>query len=213
MAINVTVFLKGSLLNPLPGTIRPLHAYFVKVEEGEGIFNQTKIIQSNFTVGNDIYLLDAEPGDYVVIGVQALEEREKTEAEKTSEYDMTKMDFFKEVFFPEKVIEMTKVTVQPESVVFMGLYMLMEPEFKKRAEILDDAQKHYYKVVAPLAYKDDNRKFVEELGKDYVAFGAVEQVSKKDKKQEQKFLKRALRALKGTTWVPILQKRLNELKK
>ncbi|MFC1479784.1 hypothetical protein ACFL6F_04220 [Planctomycetota bacterium] len=212
IAINATVFLKGDLLNWFPGTIQPIHAYFVKLDKGADMFKQTKIIRSNQTVGDDMYLLNAEPGTYVAIGLQAVQERDKKEEEKKHAYDNTKMRFFKEVFFPKKLIKMTKVTVKPDSAAYMGMYMVSEPKFTERSKILDDAQKHYYKVVAPMVYKVPGYKVMDDMGMDYRVFGAVLSVFRKDTKYEIKFLKRGMRTFKKSQWVPIFQKKLQELK-
>jgi hypothetical protein len=211
VALNTTVFLKADMLNWFPGTIRPVHAYFVKLEDGADLFAQKKIIQSNLTVGEDMYLINAEPGTYAAVGMEAVQEREKKEDEKKHPYDNETMKFYKQVFFPKKMIELTKVTVGPDSAAFMGMYMVSEPKFTERGRILDNAQKHFYKVVAPQVYKAPGYKVLEDMGKDYRVFGAVLSVVRNNTDYEKKFLKRAMRTLKKSRWVPVLQKKLDSL--
>ena len=108
---------------------------------------------------------------------------------------------------------MTKVTVGPDSAAYMGMYIVGEPKFTERGKVLDKAQKHYYKVVAPIVYKNPGYKVMEDMGKDYRVFGAGLSVEKNDENYKMKFMKRAMRSLKNSQWVPILQKELEKLEK
>ncbi len=203
IGINTTVYFKETPLDLFPEIIRPMHAYFVKLGDGADMFTQTEIVRGNYTVGDDMYLLNAEPGTYVAIGLHAVRYGVH------STYG-TRMEWFKEVFFPKELIEMTKVTVGPGSVAYMGSYAVSNPAYWKRGDVLDDAQRHYYKIVAPMAYKESGYQVMDDMGKDGRVFGGMPKGSRRDAKQEIRFLKRGMRRFRGSLWEPIFQKQLQE---
>ncbi len=203
IAIHATVMYWDTSLDLLPEIIRPIHAYFVKLGDGADMFTQTEIVRGNYTVGDDMYLLNAEPGTYVAIGLHAVRE-------KVHPTYGTRVQYFKEVFFPKKLIEMTKVTVGPDSVAYMGTYTVSNPKSRERGKVLDDAQRHYYKVVAPMAYKESGYMVMDDMGKDGRVFGGMPKGSRRDAEQERRFLKRGMRALRRSLWAPIFQKQLQE---
>jgi hypothetical protein len=113
-------------------------AGFIRLEEGDDPLDGENWVESNYAEGNRLYLLDAEPGDYVAVAVVRQEETEEGR-------------FF--TFLDEEIIRSTRVTVRPGEVVYMGDYELKISQDRQGA---DDAQRHYEVLLYP-GYPNDAR--------------------------------------------------------
>jgi len=96
---------------------------FVKLEEGEDPLAADTWLQASYEEGGRVYLLDAEPGEYVAVACAA-------------EGMMT--------FLDEDMIRRTRVTVPRGGVAFMGKFVV-DQHFSWSGS--DAAQKHYRKLM------------------------------------------------------------------
>ncbi len=167
--------------------------YLIRVDEEEDLFNRQSFIMSNYTKGNQIYILNVKPGRYAAV---ACYKRQVTPMAPTTEYT---------TFFSEELIKLTEVTVEPGSIAFMGKYIIDTSVGMKDA---DDAQLNYFQLIMPdaaggylgMAFSMANyyRGYIKEI--------------KRDKKIELEFLTNAQYHLKDTGWEDAIKKRMRDLK-
>jgi hypothetical protein len=113
------------------GTREPVQVFFAKVDNADGLMQQT-IIRSNFVKGSRAYLLNARPGEYVAVAslfvLPGMGSRTYT------------------TYFPRDAIEQTRVTVRAGELAFMGSWVLGTSVGLDGA---DTTQTHYKNVIAP----------------------------------------------------------------
>jgi len=106
-AIGVTIRVKGP--TPLSAPTNAINAYFVRVKENGRTGIVTKIWPASFSEGNQVYLLNAEPGEYVVVAAYA-----SARTVGRSRMPATGL------YFDEESIQATAVTVEAGRIAFMG---------------------------------------------------------------------------------------------
>jgi hypothetical protein len=113
------------------GTKDPDQVYFARVDNADGLLQQT-FIRSNHVRGSRAYLLNARPGEYVAVAsVFAVS------PVRPSTYT---------TYFPRDAIEQTRVTVRAGEMAYMGSHLLASSVGLDGA---DDAQTHYKNIIAP----------------------------------------------------------------
>lgn len=207
--------------------------YLVKLDKNadeNALFTRTNIIHTNFIRGNYIYLLNAEPGDYVAVGGHYGQDSSNTSTKSssggfslggvsissasssgTSSSRNGKGEGKRIVYFSKEMIKSTKVTVAESQMAFMGEYQVQTKQIKTP----DVAQMHYYKVVEP--EKRGKTSFMG-VGLRNFVMGAVSgsgsatnsQQGKarravRNKDSEMRFLKTAEDDLKGGGWADRIQ--------
>jgi len=113
------------------GSHDPVQVYFARIEGADGQMQQS-IIRSNYVKGSRAYLLNARPGTYVAVASMFL-----TPGLRSGTYI---------TYFPQNVLDHTKVTVRENEVAFMGAYVLGTSVGLDGA---DEVQTHYKNVIAP----------------------------------------------------------------
>ena len=106
--------------------------YFVRIMEEADRFGSESLINSNYSKGQHVYLLNAKPGRYVAVGC---------------DIDMPGGGRGS-VVFAKAGIEQTEVEVAAGSVVFMGE---IEAQSSTKTSESDEAQTHYLRLIAPKA--------------------------------------------------------------
>ena len=224
-AIGIAVFIKE-----FGGNRQPEKLYLVKLDKDadeSSLFTRTNIIQTNFIRGNYIYLLNAEPGDYAVVGGFYGPESASNTRTTSSGWKITtttgggfsnKQNEDKStwiVYFPKEMIKSTRVTVTPGRMAFMGEYMVGTRQLKSP----DGAQMHYYKVIEPdkrgkISFKDIGLRHLV-LGALSVKEARSQQGEVKsfvrNKGAEARFLKTAQTDLEGGGWSDRIQNQYLDL--
>lgn len=111
---------------------KPAQVYFAKIDNQDGILQQ-QIIRSNFVKDGRAYLLNAQPGTYVVVGSFFLVRTQASRATYTT-------------YFSKEIVEQSKVTIRENDFVFMGSYVVQNSMWLDGA---DEVQAHYKNVIAP----------------------------------------------------------------
>jgi hypothetical protein len=107
--------------------------YFVRVTEDSDRFGAESLINSNYTKGHNVYLLNAKPGRYVAVGC---------------EFTMLGSGERGITVFSEAAILQTEVEVMAGSIVFMGD---IDAQSSTKLKEADQAEAHYLRMVAPTA--------------------------------------------------------------
>lgn len=172
--------------------------YFAKLNDEGELYLQGRYVKSNYNSARPFpparrhYLVNAPAGRYVVIGCSVSE----TPAEQT---------YYNTIFFSGLSIERTAVQVRPGTIAFMGEYTFIALD---GFDFADAAQLHYRDLIAPdSTYRSKERVF---FSNQTYSCGILKR-GRKDVEAEQEFLINALHDLRGSNWVVIVQKRLNEL--
>ena len=100
LGVSVGFHLHGTMRGGIADTV-----YFVRAEHADGKFGVDDVIESNFGKAGNVYVLNAEPGRYVAIGI---------------EYFNAGMPTRGVVVFSKSDVLRTEVTVRAGSVTFMG---------------------------------------------------------------------------------------------
>lgn len=123
------------------GAFAPGVVYFLRMQDGQDIASGSQVIASNYWTTTDryeqqFYLLNAEPGRYVVVGCARVG-REKWS--KPSEFTL----------FRQQAIGITQIEVEPGQIGFMGEFDLAYPFVPLLfSNSPDEAQRHYYELMA-----------------------------------------------------------------
>jgi hypothetical protein len=105
---------------------------FVRLDHEVEMFAADSVIQSNFSGKKQVYLLNAKPGRYVAVATQL-------RGTGLGDY---------RVFLDKASIAETEVEVTPGEIAFMGDFLL---DLKTKMKGADEAQAHYYRLLAPSA--------------------------------------------------------------
>jgi hypothetical protein len=183
--------------------------YFIKVDEGEDLYTQGTLIQSNYTKGGQIYLLNAKPGRYAVVAIVDFKKMIiPASSAPSSGFSISftpRSDYSYTTFLPKNVIKLTEVTVAPGTIAFAGKYVV---NANMGFEDADDAQLHYFQLVAPGAKID----FISMGFSGRIYYRGSLHMEHRDKQAENEFLNNALENLKNTAWADIIHKRAEELR-
>jgi hypothetical protein len=112
---------------------------FVKIEDDDDMFRSDEWIQSNYTAGDLIYLLGAEPGDYVAVASLRVQEEWQGQGGAPS---LPGGVFV--TLFDEKTIESSRTTVERGAVAFMGEILVKQGVGSAGS---DPAQRHYHDLL------------------------------------------------------------------
>jgi hypothetical protein len=132
-AIGVTIQSRG----PLAISSRP-HAsavFFVSVDEGVDILHAKEVLPSSFSAKNQVYLLNAKPGKYVLVGAYTPEFTAHTQ--NVNDVPSTN------IYFDQDMIPATEVTVQAGRMTFAGEIIVKVSASMKNA----DAAQDYYSLL------------------------------------------------------------------
>ena len=129
-AIGVTIKTKGP--TALAASFDAGVAFFVKVDEGVDILHAVDVLPSNFSDRKQVYLLNAEPGKYVMVGAYTPGFTSATKGLN----DMPSTN----VYFDKEMIPATEVSVEAGKVAFAGEIVVKVSVGMKDA---DEAQTHY----------------------------------------------------------------------
>ncbi len=171
--------------------------YFVRLDAGD-LGAQEEVIPSNYSQGNYVYLVNAEPGRYAAVA--ASRSRQSSTGPMgigggfSVSVSITTQDT---TYFSRELIEKTSVTVGPGSVAFMGNLVVDRSGFGDAAPV----QLHYLRLLAP---KDEEESFLEAMMKGKSYKGAEYQVDQ-SQKALQKFLNRTRTLMAETDWARVLQ--------
>ncbi len=123
-----------SLKPPLSlfGNPRPDQIYFANIDVEGGLLQQ-QVIGSNYSKDGRVYLLNARPGVYVAVAAFYSVSSPPTGAQSYTTY------------FPNELVEQTRVAVQEGDFVFIGKYVVDLSVGLKGA---DRVQIHYRDVIA-----------------------------------------------------------------
>jgi hypothetical protein len=107
--------------------------YFVRVTEDTDRFGAESLINSNYTKGHNVYLLNAKPGRYVAVGC---------------EFGMLGSGGRGTTVFSKAGILQTEVEVTAGSIVFMGE---IDAQSSTKTKESDEAEAHYLRMIDPAA--------------------------------------------------------------
>ncbi len=125
--------LKKILYSSNPETV-----YLVKLNENDIIISDSMILISNFNYGSQLYLLDVEPGRYIVFA--AFEEiiRQQNNGDTFTNYST--------YYFPEAMMKLTDATVKKGDIIYLGSYTVDVPfSLSYGLNKPDETQSHYCK--------------------------------------------------------------------
>jgi len=198
---------------------KPNRVYFIKLDEADSaasanyLVQSNQLIQSNYVNQNQMYLLNAKPGRYAVVAAFHSKSTPnipgggspgKSGVSVSVGVNMPSETKYN-TFFSKELIKLTEVTVKPGEMVFMGDYVIDQSTGFKEA---DDTQSYYLQLIAPGA--KTGYMSMAFSGSNYYR-GALHE-HKRDRQAEMQFLTNALEHLKGTEWVKMIDKEMDELR-
>lgn len=143
----------ASISAPLWGHTQAEYVYFVRLDESETYAYGDPIL-SNYTIGDYVYLFNAQPGRYAVIAAGYQRQSQSAPigsstslgggVSMSTSVTMTSNNTFM-AYLPKTLIDKTVVTVGPAEVAFIGEIVLDKTSW----EAADDVQLHYYHLLAP----------------------------------------------------------------
>lgn len=126
--------------------------YFVRVVTDADRFGAESLIDSNYTDGRDVYLLNAKPGRYVAVGCKLAPKpapmAPMTPVAQGFQVGVSFSAGPATVTFAKADILQTEVEVSAGGVVFMGQ---IAAHSSTKTSKSDEAQAHYLQVIAPSA--------------------------------------------------------------
>ena len=147
-AIGISLVIRPHLrLFGLADQKTDMTVYFIRLNEEKGApdsFLQTTLYRSNYTHGNQVYLLNATPGRYAAVVV--FFERTKQSPPPVPGTPRVVPDPPWELwtYLSEDVIRQTEVTVPPGAIRYMGDFVIDNAVGMKNA---DEAQEYYHRFV------------------------------------------------------------------
>jgi hypothetical protein len=206
-ALGIAIEKKGVLWNKDLENI-----YFVKIEQNNLLAPARQIIPANYHADEQLYLLNAEPGTYIVVAASDTYSNKNiqntTPQESTDNY-----------FFPKEMIELTRVEVKPGAFAYMGTYLIDTDKkilYADKQQDLDKAQFHYARILAPTEMESLTKAYAysfcwEFFGQSEDSYTARMLQQEKTPASETAFLQQALRDLPKGSWQPLLQRQLEAL--
>ncbi|HPA73527.1 MAG: hypothetical protein KBA61_03540 [Spirochaetes bacterium] len=157
--------------------------FFIKVEKKDQMFKGTDLRAGNFQKGNYVYLVNAEPGMYVVVA---------SNFEKKGQVYHT--------YFNKEAISATLMEVRPADIAFMGEITTRNEAslsgifLNNIGEKADEAQKHYHTLL--------NTMGIVNLG--FIYSGKLESRNV-DAQVQQRFINDAREVFKQSEWEDIIK--------
>ena len=177
---------------------KPDQVYFVKLDN-EGDITQNQVIPSNFTKYDRFYLLNAEPGKYAAVATFMFQAASLTPASQPGvSVSISKGGTTYTTYFPEELIEATKIDVERGEVAFMGSYVVKASVGLKKAEPI---QKHYVEIIAPGSSKIGLLRL---MSGDWNYRGTLKK-AENDSDARKEFIKKATNDLSKAGWGSILK--------
>ncbi len=182
---------------------RPDRVFFMRLEgEGEPPFTHGELLPSNYAKGGYVLLLNAEPGHYVAVastrGQSALGGSEMTPVYSGSHtsvgvgISVGATDYT--TYFSEELIELTKVTVEPGGIAYMGSFSVNQSVGLKDA---GPTPLHFYRLMAPGHAEMNTVEMM--LSGDYQYRGSLREALQGEVEQA-KFRESVRNMLAGTGW-------------
>jgi hypothetical protein len=185
-------------------------AFFVKEGESTDVFRSAAYQQSDFAKGDQIYLLNVEPGKYVLIGAFTPRVAGAPNAPQLPSAN---------TYFDEGMIRTTEVTVEAGSIAFMGEITVKTSVGMKGA---DEAQNFYGDLIGRGMSADvgvgvtvashARPSYSLGISPGHVTRAGALKSMERDAETERKFWKRAINVLDGEPdWQQLAQARLDAL--
>ena len=132
-----------------------------------------------------VYLLDAEPGRYVVVASYTVSRMDQQGVYRSSSD-----------YFSEELVGLTEINVRPASLNFMGKFMVDTSP----SGDFDQTQRHYYSRLDLNSGKSD----IEEFFSGHVAFRGTLYQDRTDDESRQKFLEFTREKFESTGWGEVI---------
>lgn len=182
--------------------------YFIKIDEEGDLYNQERFIRSNHLKDGQVYFLNLKPGRYAAVASYQIKSVTRMNPYTGQMSGRTQSEYT--TFFPEELIKLTEVLVEPGTIKFVGRYVVDQTTGFQEA---DNAQLHYFQLIAPGAYFQPTTTLLLSMLSghgDYYYTGSLHE-EHCDKEDEIEFLTNALKHFKDSDWLNSIQKRLEEL--
>jgi hypothetical protein len=140
--------------------------YFVRVTEDTDRFGAESLINSNYTKGHSVYLLNAKPGRYIAVGC---------------EFTMLGSADRGVTVFSKAAILQTEIEVVAGSIVFMGD---IDAQSSTKTKEADEAEAHYLRMIDPTAA---NQTFMARAFTRHYVYTSVFTSIERSKAAETKF--------------------------
>ena len=111
--------------------------YFIKLEDNDSYLSDKEVIQANFSIGNQFYLLNARPGRYIIVAAYYKNEDKDSKGKLNSiRHDM--------YYFPFEFIKTSDITVEKGNIYYLGDYdFWFSPSLTWGINKSDEAQSFY----------------------------------------------------------------------
>lgn len=171
------------------GKMTAVQVYAVRLDEGVNVLDAEYVIPSNYSDKKQIYFLNVKPGRYVAVAARL---------------SGTGSGMNYEAFFSLEMLPELEVTVVPGKLVFIGDFLLNTSSKMTEA---DDAQSHYYRLIAPEAAR---KGFLGRTLGGEAAYTATLKSVDKGAETEREFWSLAIQESfkKAPGWRELLQKQL-----
>ena len=114
--------------------------YFAKLDDANNL-ERGKIIESNYQKNKRVYLLDASPGNYILVAASI----------RVVVYNQYPVSFNNIVYFPYELIKKTRLTVGSGTFLTEGVILVNATRHCDKA---DEIQIHYGESILPNSTKD-----------------------------------------------------------
>jgi hypothetical protein len=158
------------------------HVYFVRLKSPEGPLTEGQLMESIFYGGRYAYLVDADPGHYIAV------------ASCSDSDDRTFI-----TFFDEATVRSTITEVRGGGISFMGYHVIKSSGDILGNVIRETIQKHYYSL---LRSRQPEQVYL---------YSGSPRKSMRDAAAEKSFLRDAKSDFKKSEWLPLIEKRLDEI--
>lgn len=179
-------------------TEEPQVVFFVKLDGDRGI-RQLSIMRSNYAKDGRIYLLNVPPGDYAAVAsFYAKNPIPAAPAQPGLSVSVSIGRTGYTTYFPEELVEQTRVSVGKGQFVFAGSYVVSTSVGLTEA---DPIQLHYAEVIAPGIPKSGVGHM---FSGDYHYRGSIHE-SKRDDDAKSEFLMKAREDLAKGGWSALIK--------
>ncbi len=179
---------------PVPiNSFAPLYIYFARVDEKKDLKNQSDLLLSNYNYADNYsaYVFNVPPGTYIAVAALYLVSKDDTQM----------------VLLPKDLVEKSLTKVEAGGFAYMGTYTVKKVMFSSLStDTYDDYQQHYYKRLS--LFKNRAAEFF----LDSAYNSAVLVSAEKKAEDEIGLIKSIMSSTEKTEWLPLLVKRLEELK-
>ena len=195
----MTIKVKAQLV--IGGWLYATQVYLARVGEGGDPLRADEVIESNFERKSQVYLLNAEPGRYVLVGAQTPEFRSSRAARGAPAVI---------VLLDKGMIPKTEVTVEAGKISFMGEIIVKTGASMNDA---DEVQKHYGEIIGTKAHFNINIGGPgAPIGVTRLARPGTGQGLDREPKTERDFWEHAIKKVfdAGDGWSRLVQRRLEQ---